>query len=361
MQRLILLPAVALALIFLTLASVAAPQVSIEADPNKEYPINPLVGKWVICVASYTGPDAPELAHQLVYQLRFRDHLPAYVFNHADDERKKMKAEMDRRQQQQAATFGAVTGGTVIPMRKRTIRVEEECAVLVGGYLDREAAKPDLERIKTLPKPSLKLASGRPAYDTAFVTEGKLGEERKVIKSEEINPLKTAFVVPNPTNLDQHTAEKVDPLWWKLNSAEPYSLLQSPKHWTFVVKCYIGARAATSNLAPGMNNGKSENGFFDKLWSDPDKVGLALEKSAEQAHELARVLRQLNFDSFVLHMRTGSLVTVGAFDQLDSPEARGVASQLKTLQSNMKQRKGGDIFQLYDSPAPMEVPRQPNK
>ena len=57
MQRLILLPAGALALIILTLASVAAPQVSIEADPNKEYPINPLVGKWVICVASYTGPE----------------------------------------------------------------------------------------------------------------------------------------------------------------------------------------------------------------------------------------------------------------------------------------------------------------
>ena len=106
---------------------------------------------------------------------------------------------------------------------------------------------------------------------------------------------------------------------------------------------------------------KVKRGFFDKLWSDPDKVGLALEKSAEQAHELADVLRKLNFDSFVLHMRTGSLVTVGAFDQLDSPEARRVASQLKTLQDRMKHRDGGDIFQLYETPAPMEVPRQAKK
>ena len=85
------------------------------------------------------------------------------------------------------------------------------------------------------------------------MTEGKLGEERKVIKTEEINPLKTAFVVPNPTNLDQHTAEKVDPLWWKLNSAEKYSLLQSSKALDFCGEMlYWCSRVATANLGSGI-------------------------------------------------------------------------------------------------------------
>src|SRR5207244_2318331 len=68
------------------------------APAPSPYPITPDAGAWLICAASYFGPDAPELARQLVVQIRAKHNLAAYVFNHADEERRKMRAEFERLQ-----------------------------------------------------------------------------------------------------------------------------------------------------------------------------------------------------------------------------------------------------------------------
>src|SRR5438034_6270225 len=86
MKRWLLTPALALAVAALVHA---APQ--LEADPNQDYPIHPQAGPWVVVVHSYTGPDAHDLARQLVYQLRRRDHYAAYLWNFADKKRAALK------------------------------------------------------------------------------------------------------------------------------------------------------------------------------------------------------------------------------------------------------------------------------
>ena len=64
----------------------------IEADPNKEYVITPEAGVWMICVGCYTGEDAHNLAHQLVYQLRsWKDPLPAYIFDYSAELKRKQE------------------------------------------------------------------------------------------------------------------------------------------------------------------------------------------------------------------------------------------------------------------------------
>src|SRR5437016_2209226 len=68
----------------------------VEADPNKDYPISPEAGPYVICVKAYGGPEAPELARRLVLHLR-QNGWPAYVFDYTAEERKKNKEFFEER------------------------------------------------------------------------------------------------------------------------------------------------------------------------------------------------------------------------------------------------------------------------
>jgi len=72
--------------------AVAAP-----APVPTPFPIMPEAGPWAICAAHYTGPDAIELARQVCLELRNKHRLPAYIFNHAEAERRKHREEMDKR------------------------------------------------------------------------------------------------------------------------------------------------------------------------------------------------------------------------------------------------------------------------
>lgn len=306
-------------------------------NPAGNYQLSPLAGQWMICAASYTGSDAPELARQLVEQIRTRYRMQAYIFNRADEERRKQKEELDRLQKQ----------ASIIPIRRRTIRVEEQCAVLVGGYPDMESARKALDDIKKLPVPDLKLGSGRPAFDTVF----EIGEDGKR-KETRISPFQMAFVTRNPTVSQGQAASKVDPLWWKLNAGNEYSLLECKKPWTLVVKMYEGAKSIVSQETTG-------KGFLGKvLPGGGSNPGQDLDRAALQAHELARVLRQLNFYAYVLHTRTSSLVTIGGFNSPDDPEIGRVRQQLANLQNQFSSNRH-DPFQLYPNPVAWEVPRKP--
>jgi hypothetical protein len=93
------------------------------------------------------------------------------------------------------------------------------------------------------------------------------------------------------------------------------------------------------------------------------KSGDMLEASAAQAEEIARVLREgfkpvdgspaLKFDAYVLHTRTGSIVTVGGYDRMDDPRMAQVAHKLKNMHFGMS----ADAVKLFDKPLPMKVPQ----
>lgn len=337
MKRLLSLTALVVAL-----APVQGAPLRVEAIPNKDYPIVPEAGTWMICAASFTGTEAPGLARQLVYQLRSQYNLAAYVFDRADEERARQKAELDRIR----AMYPPDT-----PIRNRTIRVEEQCAVLVGSFSDFDAAASYLPNIKKLPMPKLLLSNGEPSIEYTFQASNV--EEIQSSKKA-INPFSKAMVIRNPTvPREPKPAVKFDPFWKKLNANEEYSLLRCNKPWTLTVKEYPGASMVQSKIVAPKNDS-----FWGKLWSS-GSGGEMLNASALQAQEHARVLRRLHFQAYVLHTRTSSIVTVGAFDSMDDPQMQSTRQQLATLQQRlMAANPKGDPLQMMPNPLPMEVPRQ---
>jgi hypothetical protein len=303
------------------------------------YPVTPAAGPWMICAASYMGPDAPELARQLVLEIRSRHNLPAYIFNHGDEERRKQREEHERLRQLYPG----------VPIRRRIVRVPEQCAVLVGGYPDMESASQALPAIKKLPLPELKLEAGKLAYDTMSVYSPNHEHKATDVKRVPINPFTNAFVTRNPTvPAEPKQVPKFDPFWKELNADEEYSLLSCPRPWTLVVKEYQGS--AIVQPQSGSSN------FLKMLGLGGNKPGEGLSAAAKQAHELAKVLRdkRLGFTAYVLHTRTKSIVTVGAFNSPDDPELMRTQRQLASLKFSGPNQK--DPIGLFASPMLMEVP-----
>ncbi len=56
---------------------------------NREIQPTPDLGPWMICVHSYSTPEAPEFSRQMAIELRGAYKLPAYVFTYGLEERKK--------------------------------------------------------------------------------------------------------------------------------------------------------------------------------------------------------------------------------------------------------------------------------
>ena len=67
-------------------------QSSSEPDINAGYAVTAEAGLWMICAASYQGPDAPELANKLCSYLR-EHRYPAHVYNRGNEERKQLQEE----------------------------------------------------------------------------------------------------------------------------------------------------------------------------------------------------------------------------------------------------------------------------
>jgi hypothetical protein len=324
---------------------------NVEADPSKEYVIVPEAGDWMVLAGSYRGPDAKNLAHQLVIQLRSRDHLPAYVFNFSE-EKKRQQQEYIEALHQRAPDLPA-----------RIIRIEDEYGVLVGGYKDSEAAHEALLKIKKLDPPELKLPGGRNPNDVIYQYNPKTHEA----EARSVNPLTKAFVTRNPTvSVAKRDPNAFDPFWNKLNANESYSLLENKHTWTLVVKEFEGV----SVIQARTTSSSSSSGSFLEMLGMGDKSGETLNAAALNAHNMAealrntKLLRDMKLDAYVLHTRRSSLVTIGGFDSLDD-------AQLKLLQTKIGfpvgQRpedtiKGGakpaDVAQLrlMAQPMPMKIP-----
>jgi hypothetical protein len=317
-----------LVLVLVTFSTARADHVV--ADPNREYPITPDAGPWIILAASYTGPDAPELARQCVLQLRARDSLNAYVFNYADEERRKQQEELDRMQQAQPGA------------RRRHIRIEDQCGVLVGGYPDMETAHKALDSVKKLKPPKLDLGPNKTTTEVVTFITPNPATKGATVQRAEVNPFTNAFVTRNPSIKHDSAAErdKPDPFLKELNDGRPYSLLNCKKPFSLAVIELQGAAV----IAPRT----STSTFLSSLGLS-SKSGDVLNASAKQAEEIARVLREMKFDAYVLHTRRSSIVAVGGYDDPNDQE-------LLKMQNQMKRMQLGSI-QFWDPPLPMKVPQ----
>jgi hypothetical protein len=310
-------------------------------QPADGYEVSAQLGPWMICVASFTGPESPAEARRLADHLRERDKLPAYVFNWADDARQKEKEEYERR----LAELRKEHPGATIPFKHT--RHNDYCAVLVGGYPDLDAANAALARIKKLPPPEV------PAGDVEFAI--RPDPDGKGATKMMVNPFFKSFAIRNPALPPApKDRPKFDPLWKDLNASEEYSLLKNPKPYTLLVKEYCG----NSQL---FNQREDTSSFWEKL-TRMGRKGDALSAAGKQAHELARFLRdpRLGYEAYVLHTRTSSVVTVGAFDGPDDKELKRVQQQLAALKFKAgaaAATPGADPIGLMPSPVTIEVPR----
>ncbi len=328
----------------------------VEADPNKEYLVTAKEGPWMIYVASYRGPEdhedpalrPREMARRLVHELRSEYKLPAYMYNRT--------AERRREQAKALAEWHRKYGDA--PARK--IRIPDEWAVLVGNYKDMDDAAKALARLKKQPPPDsvpgqralIGDIPGKPAPFTSF-TGRSVNVKAKAVG--ETNPLAAGFACRNPlAPKPPAEEEKFDPFLTQLNAGEPYNLLKTRKPWTLMVKVYQGATVVVPEKKPSVFNSmrnarETEVERQFRLFNQGK--GKDLETAGEMANNLAKVLRHkdLGYESYVLHTRTSSVVTVGSFSD---PKDR----ELLRLQQELAGKKIG-VVDLMAQPAIMKVPQ----
>ena len=127
-----------------------------------------------------------------------------------------------------------------------------------------------------------------------------------------------------------------------LNADESYSLLKCKQPWTLAVKEFSGGIAIQPAKAPTT--------LLEKLLGNKSEEHMSA--IGKQAHEVARVLKQMGFDAYVLHTTTSSIVTVGAYADPEDDKLHQAQKQLRNMQFGQH-----SWVQLASNPLPMPVPR----
>jgi hypothetical protein len=316
----------------LILAALAG-QLCAQTELPADYAVTPGVGPWMICVGSFTGDDAAKMALDMANEVRSRYRLPAYIFNRGAELRQQQLEEQKRLRQQQEEQLRRLGAPPLDhTFRMRHVRIEEQFAVLIGGYPDVDKAHAELVRIKKLEAPK--------SIPVDLVTIGRPGIGKDQGSLIPINPFWQSFVVPNPTvKRAKEKAPPPDPFWEKLNAGESYSLLQCRQPWTLAIKEY---------QVPTIIEPKQKQSTFERLFGKSQTD--ALNATAMNAHALAEVLRKLGLEAYVLHTRASSVVTIGGYASANDPRMQETQQALDNL-------KLGPNLDLMPKPLPMQVPR----
>jgi hypothetical protein len=322
---------------------------SATANPptTNAFAVTPQVGPWMICVASYRGEDARIKSEEMCQELRAMK-VPAYLFNRAAEEQRNEAERVAALREQHKQQLKAAGLPEDTKVRIKSVRIEDQYAILVGGFKEDTAARKYLDEIRKLkPSEKLQLISYVPGPD------GKMREQA-------VNPFQSAFVCRNPSvPVEKPNADNApDPRLKEYNAGEKYSLLKCRKPWTLVVKTYQGAAIVQSqDTSPSL---------MEKLFGG--KSGEILNANARMAHQLAESLRTkqkgqigLGLEAYVLHTEYSSYVTVGGFDSPDDPKLLQMQQMLTSEISNPNTSLGrlnliGSV-QMLPTPIPMPVPQ----
>lgn len=324
--------------------ALAAPPPEIEIPsvlgPNHPLAVKPQDGAYFICVKSYSRPHRPdpndpgltarELAEGLAKEIRQTHNVNVLLFEYISEE-KRAEATARAAAMERARAFAQamekyrknsqLKGMEFLePDNKiyyRTFNYRDQIAVLIGGFPTEDDAVKALAVVKKWPAPK----------DVRLLDGGAIARPdsngKRVIEKSFLNPFPQAMVVQNPSTPREREVNdspyKVDPFLVKLNEGRPYNLLKATRAWTLGVKSFsapvqIQSADEDSSLMRRMGFGKGAD---------------ILNAGAEQAEALAKSLREmkgpppenasLNLEAFVLHTRTGSIVTVGQYDSPNDP------------------------------------------
>jgi hypothetical protein len=307
-------------------------------DPYEGIRVTPQAGAWLICLASFSGKESPDFARQMIACVRNKYHMPAYVF---DYENQKQRAENEAEREYARTHPGH---------RPRITRIEEHCAILVGGYPTVDAANAALKEIHKWPPPDIHLPSGAIPFPSKYdVVKGKDGQDSANIVI--FNPCATAFAIRNPVSPETQPAlkPKFDPAWPRMNSDEEFSIYGCRKPWTLAITQY--------NCFSSTQRAQDSPSMLEKLWNSAHARNDQIDVAALNAHDLAKFLRRCNLEAYVLHTKTSSIVTVGGFMSPNDPNMDGACRQLLDIRRQLDSRAGKtDLVQFFPNPMPMEVP-----
>ena len=267
----------------------------IEAVKGKKYELTKAHGPVMIMVETFRrsaneGNDenaktAEQVANELVYELRSKNNLPAYIYHvTAQDTRVET---IDRRGN---------------PDQRKNLHKVESFGVIAGNYpsLDDPLARETLAFVKKLKPECLSPESG-------IVWFAKPGQ----------GPFQKAFLTTNPLLSPEEAqsrmadSAKLDPLLIKLNSGENYSLLENKGKFTLQVAIFTGRKVIAGTVAAQKTN------FFD-----PNRIN-PLDEAAIQANDLTLALRHhRDREAYVWHDRFHSIVTVGSYTSETDPQIK---------------------------------------
>lgn len=319
---------------------------SAQYDINRDIEITSEAGPWAVFVMAYTGPKSPVMARKLVTELRTTYKYPAYVFNYGAEEKHKEYERVQKARQVQIDALQKAGLKADVPIRVPAIRIDEQTGVLIGGFRTREEAAAFVEKLRRQKPPDPEKVD----LDTKFYAEVKQEPGgTKVVKGERIymNPFLKALAVHNPTAPKEQSpnalAEELS-LLRKLNADEPLNLFHCKKPVTLAIAQY-GTQHKGFNDAREAKGALTQFGIARGEWSD---------HAAHNAHNLAEALRKGGLpETYVLHTRYSSYVTVGGFDNEKD-------QQLVAMQNFLENRFRAPAYaplKLFDRPVPMQVPR----
>jgi hypothetical protein len=250
----------------------------IEAVKGKTYRITKQHGPWMIVVASLRGETeeqkkkALQAAHDLVYELRSKKKIPAYIFT-------------------QEGTLDGVESfdrkGN--PNHSFVAAQRDRVCVIAGNYPspDDEAAQKTLKIIKNMRPKALAEGSYQP-------TPGRP------------SPLSRAFLTQNPLLSPEELAQKTkehDPLLLRLNSGGEFSLLENSGKYTLVVATFTG-KSQMQMLNPKENFDAEKLQQFDRDIQSKS----SLDQAGYDSWALVRAMRAKGIEAFVFHDRYRSIV-----------------------------------------------------
>ncbi len=326
------------------LAVLAAAACAVAQAPGTDtsFPVAPEVGPWMILVNSYAGSNSRQLAEDLIQEIRTNYHTAAYGYNRGGLERAKEHERIRKikEQQQQFIAQAGLPADTRLRSPK-TVRIEDQYAVLIGGFKDIDAARKALDEVRKLKPPSERLMHQTVGRDQT---------------NRSLNPFLTAFVVRNPMVPVEKDArdDKPDPRLKEYNADESFSLLKCPKRWTLAVKSYQGRATIVQTQA-------TEKSVVEKLTGSASGADL-LNANAKQAHLVAEMLKKFGYEAYVLHTEFSSVVTVGGFDSADDPR---MVQMQKLFMNELAKGHKSSVGQLhviggvgfFPQPMPMAVPK----
>lgn len=282
---------------------------SVEADSSKSYWLTEDHGPWLIFATSFAGEGAEQQAHELVYELRKKYKMEAYIHKrHFDFDKPVYGRGMNR------------YGG---PRRMRYMNAAsfDEYAVLVGNYATHDAppAEEMLEKVKTAKPECLNLG---PELDKSAQRFTVLRELQRMVNPDKrkMGPMRRAFIARNPLLPKEFfVGSGLDPFVANMNKGVEHSLLDCPGNYTVRVASF---RGKSYFVGEGEGEDEKDRKLLGALPGFGEPSGLEL--AAINAHKLTEALRARGVEAYEFHDRCESIVTVGSFDTVGNrlPDGR---------------------------------------